>query len=468
MLFNSIQFLLFFIPVYGLYLMCPHRWQNRLLIAASCLFYAAWNWKFLGLMFLSISTDYFCSRAIDRSPDPRQRKILLALSLFVNLGILAFFKYYNFFIANLTALLDIILPFHVPSLALNIILPVGISFYTFEAISYTVDVYRRTAKPAASYWDYLLFVIYFPHLIAGPIMRANNFLPQITSPRQIDWAKFTQGTYLVFLGLFQKMFVADNMAKIVNPVFNQPGPANGADILIAMYAFTFQIFGDFAGYSNMARGLGLMMGFDITVNFHTPFFATSVQEFWNRWHISLSQWIRDYLYLPLMGGLRRIKGNNRICLALLISMSGMGLWHGAAWNFVLFGVYYGVLLVLYLIVIRMKYSTLIVPKTPWGTHIWFWMRVIFVFHLTVLGMTLFRCPSLAQVGSIFNGLVSNLHPSTMNMGNLMNFTALAAPLMLLGRGQFSYCPTWSKMPSISNGIPNFVSTINPSRLSRHV
>ena len=431
MLFNSVQFLLFFIFVYGLYLVLGHRWQNRLLIVASCLFYSAWNWKFLGVMFLSITTDYFCSRYMGRSDDPRHRKALLFLSLFVNLGVLGFFKYYNFFIGNLTALLDIMLPFKVPSLALRIVLPLGISFYTFEAISYTVDVYKRTIKPATSYWDYLLFVIYFPHLIAGPIMRAKDFLPQIVAPRQMDRSKFTHGAYLVFLGLFQKIFVADNMAKIVNPVFNQPGNAHGADILIAMYAFTFQIFGDFAGYSNMARGLSLMMGFAIAVNFHTPFFATSVQDFWNRWHISLSQWIRDYLYLPLMWGLRRVKGNDRLCLALLIAMSAMGLWHGAAWNFVLFGVYYGVLLVLYLIVIRINFATLVVPKTPWGTQAWFWLRVVFVFHLTVLGMTIFRCHSLTQRQSVLGGLFFNAHPSTMNMGNLMDFIALALPLLAL-------------------------------------
>ena len=208
-------------------------------------------------MAASISTDYWCSKHIDRTDVPQQRKFFLLISLFVNLSILGFFKYYNFFIENLQSLLQSLHLFS-PSLNLtiHIILPLGISFYTFEAMSYVIDVYKKRIKPAQNYWDYFLFVIYFPHLIAGPIMRAKDFLPQIVARRLVNRAKFYNGAYLVFLGLFQKMFIADNMAKIVNPIFNNNTSGNGADYLVSMYAFTFQIFGDFAGYSNMARGLG--------------------------------------------------------------------------------------------------------------------------------------------------------------------------------------------------------------------
>jgi D-alanyl-lipoteichoic acid acyltransferase DltB (MBOAT superfamily) len=266
-------------------------------------------------------------------------------------------------------------------------------------------------------------------------MRAKDFLPQIMAPRLVNGAKFYNGAYLVFLGLFQKMFIADNMAKIVNPIFNHGTCSNGADFLIAMYAFTFQIFGDFAGYSNMARGLGLMMGFEITVNFNTPFFATNVQDFWNRWHISLSHWIRDYLYLPLMGAFRRIKGTGRIYLALMVSMTLIGLWHGAAWNFIFFGIYYGVLLSLY-VMIRIRWANLILPKSPWGIRFWFWLRVLFIFHLTVFGMMIFRCHSLSQVGGISKALVLNFHPSVMNSENFIALIGFSMPLIVLQLGEY--------------------------------
>ncbi len=222
MLFNSLHFFIFFTIVFVLYLTLKHKWQNRLLILASCLFYAAWNWKFLALMFVSITTDYFCSNSIYRSNDKKIRKRWLWLSLGVNLSILGFFKYFNFFLNNIEALINHIHPISV--LSLEIILPVGISFYTFEAMSYTVDVYRGVMKPAKKYWDYCLFVIYFPHLVAGPIMRAKDLLPQITSPRILKLEQFYEGCYLIFWGLFEKVFVADNLAKIVDPVFSASPP----------------------------------------------------------------------------------------------------------------------------------------------------------------------------------------------------------------------------------------------------
>jgi len=436
MLFNSLGFLFFFTIVYLLYLPLSYKWQNALLIIASCFFYAVWNWKFLFLMLVSISTDFWCSQYMERTEDVARRRLFLSISLFVNLGILGFFKYYNFFVENFVGLLQ---GLHLASpslnLTLNIILPLGVSFYTFEAMSYVIDVYKKRIKPARRYWDYLLFVIYFPHLIAGPIMRARDFLPQITAKRHIDGDKFGRGVYLVFLGLFQKMFIADNMAKIANPIFNDGISSNGADILVGMYTFTFQIFGDFAGYSNIARGLGLMMGFEITVNFNTPFFATNVQDYWNRWHITLSQWIRDYIYLPLVEALHRIKGNARLYLALIISMALIGLWHGASWNFVVFGLYYGVLLSLYLF-IRMRYSRFMVVQGPWKARAWFFLRVVFLFHLVVIGMMIFRSRSLSQANSLLKDLFFNFHITAANGHAFMHFVLFFIPIILLQLGEF--------------------------------
>ncbi|MBF0522871.1 MAG: MBOAT family protein [Candidatus Omnitrophica bacterium] len=401
MLFNSIQFFLFFIIVYGLYLAFKHRWQNWLLIVASCLFYAAWNWKFLLLMFVSISTDFWCSNLIVRTSDLKKRRAWLWLSLGVNLGILGFFKYYNFFAGNVQGFLQ---TFHLVSpafsLALNIVLPVGVSFYTFEAISYIVDVYHEKIKPAQRYWDYVLFVIYFPHLIAGPIMRAKDFLPQISLPRKIRLDQFYDGCFLFFWGLLEKILIADNLAKIADPIFSAVAPYDGGKVLIALYAFAFQIFCDFDGYSNMARGMGKCMGFEITINFKQPYFSTNPQEFWQRWHISLSSWLRDYLYIPL-GGNR--KGKARTYINLFLTMLLGGLWHGAAWTFVLWGAYQGVLLAIHRVV-SPYFSNLGDNLSEFLKGLWKLARIIFFFQFICLGWLLFRATSLSQVGEMLTAL----------------------------------------------------------------
>ena len=287
MLFNSFQFAVFFLIVYCLYLVLDHKWQNRLLLVASCIFYGAWNWRFLFPMFISISVDYFCAIRIQRSDDRKVRRRFVFLSIFVNLSILAFFKYFNFFAGNLQVLLEHLgLPVHV--YFLNIILPVGISFYTFEAMSYVIDVHRRKITATTNYMDYALFVTYFPHLVAGPIMRAKNLLPQMASLRMINLQKVYDGFSLIIWGLFQKCVVADNLAFIVNKTFSLPTVSSGALCLMAVYGFAFQIYCDFAGYSNIARGLGKCMGFEIMINFNLPYLATNPREFWSRWHISLS------------------------------------------------------------------------------------------------------------------------------------------------------------------------------------
>lgn len=428
MLFNSLQFLVFFIIVYGLYLILSHRWQNRMLILASCLFYSAWNWKFLPIMFVSISADYFCSQKIYSSNDPKIKKKFLFLSIFVNLVILGFFKYFNFFIDSFKALVQYLLPSAAPMItpAIDIILPLGISFYTFEAISYVVDVYRGVIKPAERYGDYLLFVIYFPHLIAGPIMRAKDFLPQIVKPRTLSFDQFYEGSFLFFWGLFEKIFVADNLARIVNPIFASES-YDGGKVLIALYAFAFQIFCDFDGYSNMARGLGKMMGFDITINFNLPYFSTNPVEFWKRWHISLSSWLRDYLYIPL-GGNR--EGKWRTHRNLLVTMLLGGLWHGAQWHFVFWGFYQGALLMIYRLLSDMKKSH---APSPWWVRTF---KIILFFHLTCLGWLFFRAESMSQAWAMLYSMMFQLQINASLLSPCIKFSLVLLPLFIIQLGQY--------------------------------
>lgn len=355
----------------------------------------------------------------------------MVLSITVNLLILGFFKYSHFFYSNID---DFLRRLHLTSAAsffhLNIILPLGISFYTFEAISYIMDVYRRQVKPAKNYWDYLLFILYFPHLVAGPIMRAKSFLPQIVNPRAINLDQFYEGCFIFFWGLFEKMYVADNVARIVNPIFAKEGPYEGSMVLLGLYAFTFQILCDFDGYSNMARGLGKCMGFDITINFNLPYFALNPREFWQRWHISLSTWLRDYLYIPL-GGNRR--GEANMYGALLLTMLLGGLWHGAAWTFVLWGLYQGALLIVHRAWTRNSDLSGIdtVVKMNVSTYL---LRWIVFFHLIVLGWLLFRAQSLHQIVDMMHALLFNFKPQAISLW--LNLLGFILPFLLVQIWQF--------------------------------
>jgi len=408
MVFNSLQFLLFFLIVYLLYLRFNHRWQNCLLLIASCIFYGAWDWRFLLLMFVSVTTDFVCARGVSQSSDPKVRKLFLGINIAVSLGILGFFKYFNFFVGNLDALLTFIgLPVHFT--VLQIVLPVGISFYTFQAMSYVFDVYRGIITPTRSYWDYALFVTYFPHLVAGPIMKAKDLLPQILNPRKVELSNIYRGGYFIFLGLFQKMLVADNLAKIVDPVFSSTAPYEGSMVLIAVYAFAFQIYYDFCGYSHMARGLGQLMGFDIIINFNNPYFSRNPREFWQRWHISLSTWLRDYVYIPLGGN----KGKGlTVYRNLLVTMLVGGIWHGANWTYVIWGAFHGAMLAIHRIFmpagafisrgigsVRDRYLQV--------------LCVILFFHLTCVGWLIFRAPTIDQAWSMAAAVLFNFKPTVM-------------------------------------------------------
>ena len=426
MLFNSTQFAVFFVIVFTLYLILNHRWQNCMLLVASCLFYGAWSWRFLLLMFVSITTDFFCAKYIHALSDNKIRKKLLILNFVVNLGILGFFKYFSFFANNFQALLSVF-GLTVNINLLHVILPVGISFYTFQAMSYSFDVYRKQLIPAKSYFDYALFVTFFPQLVAGPIERATHLLPQILKPRQMTLEKFYEGCYLVSWGLFQKMFIADNLAKIVDPIFSSAPPYNGAHVLLGLYAFAFQIYCDFGGYSNMARGLGKCMGFDIMVNFNLPYFSVNPSEFWKRWHISLSSWLKDYLYVPLGGNRNGIVATYR---NLAITMLIGGLWHGAAWTFVIWGVYQGMLLIGHRVLAPFlgKFRN---PRSFLLSKIWLAIRVLFFFQLVCIGWLIFRANSMRQVCDMLHGLIFHFE-SIASMSLWSDFLNMIGVIWILG------------------------------------
>jgi len=384
--------------------MLNHKWQNRMLLVASYVFYGSWDWRFLSLIVISTVIDYICGLKIHYTENNRKRKLFLAWSIFTNLSLLGFFKYFNFFASNLQTLMNS-LGFSIQPHFLNIILPVGISFYTFQTMSYTIDIYRKEMEPTRKFFDFALFVAFFPQLVAGPIERARHLLPQMLVPRKLNLEKFYKGSYLIFWGLFLKIFIADNLALIVNPVFSAAPPYNGIKVLIALYAFAFQIFCDFAGYSTIARGLGACMGFDIMINFNLPYFATNPSEFWRRWHISLSRWLRDYLYIPL-GGNKKGLGVTYRNLALTMLLGG--LWHGAAWTFIVWGAYQGLLLIVH----RLLQPLLAKgpkPKTLFGQRLWVFVRMAFFFQLVCLGWLIFRATSMAQLFDMLHGLFFNFN-----------------------------------------------------------
>jgi D-alanyl-lipoteichoic acid acyltransferase DltB (MBOAT superfamily) len=389
MLFNSLEYFVFLAVVLAIYYRLTHRWQNYFLLGASYFFYGWWDWHFLGLMLLSTSTDFFAAKWIHASSNPRTRKLLLIASVAINLSILGFFKYFNFFIDSAVRVLDLLgLPAASP--ALYIILPVGISFYTFESISYTVDVYRGTIKPAQKYLDYGLFIAYFPHLVAGPINRAGDFLPQIEKPRTVNTQMVVTGVTLILIGLFRKVVIADAIGGQVDVAFSNPGAQSTPQLMLGIYLFALQIYCDFAGYSDIARGSSRLFGIEMMRNFNQPYFSTSITEFWRRWHISLSTWLRDYLYIAL-GGNR--KGTFNTYRNLFLTMLLGGLWHGAAWTFVIWGALQGVFL------IADRLLGVRVPLYPEQVHqAWTPKRIaalVLTFHLVLLSWIFFRAPGLS-------------------------------------------------------------------------
>jgi alginate O-acetyltransferase complex protein AlgI len=403
LLFNSLEFAIFLPLVLAAYFAFRHRAQNYLLLAASLFFYAMWDWRFLFLLFVTMFGDFYIAAYLDRLRDEGaaelKRKWILAISMAMNLAILGFFKYFNFFAQSLHDLLSN-MGWQTNIGTLNIVLPVGISFYTFQSMSYTIDVYRGELKACKHIWDFALFVSFFPHLVAGPIMRAVDLLPQVLAPRHTTRQQLLDGIHLIVWGFWKKVFIADNLAPIVNRIFGLPSPT-GFETLIGVYAFAWQIYCDFSGYTDIARGVAKLMGFELTLNFNLPYFSTSPKEFWTRWHISLSQWLRNYLYIPL-GGNRSTDAV--IYRNLLITMVLGGLWHGAAWNFVIWGAYQGLLLVAHR-ALEKPLDRLFQARTSAGKALSFAIRVIVMFQLTCYGWLLFRAQSFEQIRTMTASLL---------------------------------------------------------------
>ena len=400
MLFNSIPFLVF-APIFfvGYFLL---RGSGRLLwlLGASYFFYGWWDWRFLSLLALSTGIDYSIGRLMETATDDRHRKTLLTLSVCSNLGILGVFKYFDFFSGSLQALLAS-LGLSVPLPLLNVVLPVGISFYTFQTMSYTIDLYRREMPAEHSLLRFAVYVAMFPQLVAGPIVRAKSLLPQIRSMPAFDLQRFTHGFELVLWGFFLKLCLADNAAQVVDPRFRFPDLFDAGSHIVGTLAFSLQIYGDFAGYSLIAIGLGRMLGFDFGINFNRPYFASSFSDFWRRWHISLSSWLRDYLYISLGGNQHGVVRTYR---NLMLTMLLGGLWHGAGLTFVVWGFLHGSYLVLQRAV-QPAYASLMkllrVPR-PIVTGI----AILTVFALTNVAWIFFRADSLSSAMTILGRIAS--------------------------------------------------------------
>jgi D-alanyl-lipoteichoic acid acyltransferase DltB (MBOAT superfamily) len=378
-IFHSLDFLVFFVIVLAAYWALPFRWQNGFLLAASWLFYGYVSPWFLGPLIVATFTDFTVAKALLRYPN--RRKALVWVSLMVNLGMLGIFKYFNFFIENVNAILTAA-GLHGMELGLSIILPVGISFYTLQSIGYTIDVYRGHVQPCRRFIDYALYVAFFPQLVAGPIERSTHLLPMICSARTIDSARILSGLQLMLWGFFKKLVIADNVAITANKVFAVDSP-DGALLWAGVFAFAIQIFADFSAYTDIARGAARILGFELMENFRGPYLSQTPHEFWGRWHISLSSWIRDYVYIPL-GGSRC--GPSRNVINIIIAFAVSGLWHGAQWNFIFWGLYWSVL--------TLAYRFLGIRSTGPGSSFWaaigIPVKVGILFLLTCFGWLLFR------------------------------------------------------------------------------
>lgn len=337
MLFNSFAFLVFFPIVVLLYFLLPHRFRWLFLLFASYYFYMNWKPVYAILIFVSTIITWSCGLLLERSKERLTKRAFLATSLILNFGVLITFKYFNFLNETVYAVLDLLnIRWAVPNL--DLLLPVGISFYTFQAVGYTIDVYRGTIKAEKHLGIYALFVSFFPQLVAGPIERAKNLLPQFKEKHYVNYARLEDGLKQMIWGFFMKVAVADRLALVVDAAYSNFDTHNGTTLLIATFFFAFQIYCDFAGYSNIAIGAARIMGFNLMTNFRRPYFSTNIGEFWHRWHISLSTWFRDYLYIPL-GGNRIRKG--RTYLNVFVTFVVSGIWHGANWTFVIWGALHG-------------------------------------------------------------------------------------------------------------------------------
>ena len=395
MLFNSIDFAVFLPIVFLLYWLLANKslkLQNALIVLASYLFYGWWDWRFLSLILFSTLVDYTIGRKLKSEKNQTKRKILLWTSIFVNLGFLGFFKYANFFLDNFTAAFSFF-GSEIATHSLDIILPVGISFYTFQTLSYTIDVYKQKLEPTNDFIVFSAFVSFFPQLVAGPIERATNLLPQFYKKRTFELSKAVDGMRQILWGLFKKIVIADSCAELANQIFNNSAEMNGSTLVLGALFFTFQIYGDFSGYSDIAIGTSRLFGFNLMQNFKFPYFSRDIAEFWRRWHMSLSTWFRDYLYIPLGGsrGGTWMKVRNTF-LIFIVS----GFWHGANWTFIVWGTLHAIYFLPLLLTNKNRNNLEIVAQGNYLPTARELLQMLSTFTLTVFAWIIFRANDITH------------------------------------------------------------------------
>lgn len=427
MLFNSIDFAIFLPIVFLLYWFVTNKnlkLQNLLIVAASYVFYGWWDWRFLSLIVFSTVIDYTVGRQLRNEENQLKRKILLWTSILVNLGFLGFFKYYNFFLDNFITAFSFFGQ-EIQGNSLNIILPVGISFYTFQTLSYSIDVYKRKLEPTKDFIAFSAFVSFFPQLVAGPIERATNLLPQFYKKRIFDYSKAVDGMRQILWGLFKKIVIADNCAEFANHIFNNSADMNGSTLVLGALFFTFQIYGDFSGYSDIAIGTSRLFGFDLMRNFNFPYFSRDIAEFWRRWHISLSTWFRDYLYIPLGGsrGGTWMKVRN-IFIIFIVS----GFWHGANWTFIVWGALNAIYFLPLLLTNNNRNNLETVAQGKLLPSLKEVSFMLLTFGLTVFAWIFFRAENIGHAISYISEILS---PSLISIPNFAGMSRALTTIILV-------------------------------------
>ncbi|HTJ53446.1 MAG TPA: MBOAT family O-acyltransferase, partial [Cyclobacteriaceae bacterium] len=406
MLFNSLVFLVFLGVVLPVFYLLPQRFKKIFLLLASYTFYGYWDWRFCSLLLLSTVMDYYLGHVIYTETDEKKRKRLLYLSLLVNLTLLGFFKYFNFFVDSFAQVFGT----QLDSVHLHVILPVGISFYTFQSLSYTFDLYRKKLEPAKSLLDYSVFVSFFPQLVAGPIEKAVHLLPQVEKIKMPDRQYIKEGAILITTGMFKKIIIGDTIGKYVDNVFAEPGNFSSGELICTLIMFAVQIYADFSGYSLIAKGCGKLLGVTLMDNFNQPYLASSITDFWRRWHISLSDWLKDYVYIWWLGGNR--KGKFRTYLNLMATMLLGGLWHGANWTFVIWGGIHGAALAFHKFILGDKKVETRFTFNGSTSLVKFIFNVLFTFLIVLFAWLFFRASDLKTattiLSHIFNWTSSDL------------------------------------------------------------
>lgn len=407
MLFNSFSFLVFLPTVFIAYYVLPHRFRTLFLLLASCYFYASFVPKYLLILFFVITVDYFLASVIQNHTG-KKRALFLLLSILTNLGVLFFFKYFNFFNENVAGLLNA-LHFNYDPLVLSILLPLGLSFHVFQSLSYVIEVYKGRYAPEKNYIRYALYVMFFPQLVAGPIERPAHLLPQLATPVKFDPKLVRRGFERILWGFFKKVVIADQLAQVIDPLYADP-PTDAFLLVIMAIMFTYQLYCDFSGYSDIAIGSAMVLGFELTENFNRPFAARTFADFWRRWHISLSSWLRDYLYYPLAFGWGRIS-KVKLYISLLATFTLIGLWHGAKWTYVVFGAMHGVYLFVESITEKSRkwfIKVIELTKFPVLHHT---LQIVVVFLFVTISFIVFRSENLHQAMWIFHTIITGIGES---------------------------------------------------------